>query len=281
MTAWPLIWTIEPATPNWVGTVGDMLEFTVSAIPDPSYPDSLTGDEGGGVPITPIEPTNIQLSIINSTIDEEFYDINGATLSVNVDDVRIFLPFTSIKFEKDGEIHQVQYEKDLNEIGYDFVFEFIPYPNAFDERSISLRATSTSDTDLVGTFIFRINNNFDAVRSSLIDIVDNGDLFLSNLEDGDGTPPEINEAEQNETTIVTPVFGGSYTEPNYDELFPTSDSAEIDELARNGDSDELSEKIGDGGTLKKTPPTNNEKTTSLPENPSDNDLRNWFDNLGN
>jgi len=280
MTAWPLIWTIEPANPNWVGTVGDNLLFTVKAIPDPNYTVDTGGDGSGGTVTPPSPPTNIQLTVIDSNLDSSYYTLTNDTASITVDDVRIFLPFTSIKFEKDSQVYQVQYEEELNEIGYDFVFEFIPYPDAFDTRFISLRATSTSDEDLIGTFNFRINNNFDAVRTSLINIVDEGDTFLSSIEEGDGIPPNVEVPENNETVVTTPIFRGKYQEPDDGELFSPPEGKNVDRLIRNDNQTEIENVIGDGSGLTKTPPTRNKKMTTLPENPSDNDLQNWFDNLG-
>ena len=222
MTAWPLIWTVEPSNPNWEGTVGDELTFSVSAIPDPSFPDGWDyGDELNPNPL-PSPPSNIQLSLVNTDLeDDEYYTIGTTNASVYVEDAGIFLPFTSIKFEKDNQVYQVQYEKDLRDFGFDFVFEFIPFPEPFDTRYIQLQATSTWTGTLNGTFIFRINNNFDAVRTSLMGITEEGEQFLSSIEDGDGTPPALEEPENNETTVETPIFGGSYVEPDEDELLET------------------------------------------------------------
>ena len=282
MTAWPLIWTVEPSNPNWEGTVGDELTFSVSAIPDPSFPNGWDyGDELNPNPLPP-PPSNIQLSLVDTDLeDDEYYTIGTTNASVYVEDAGIFLPFTSIKFEKDNQVYQVQYEKDLRDFGFDFVFEFIPFPEPFDTRYIQLQATSTWTGTLNGTFIFRINNNFDAVRTSLMGITEEGEQFLSSIEDGDGTPPAVEEPENNETTVETPIFGGSYVEADEDELFPTSENKEIDNLVRSNNMNEVENRIGDGSGLTKTPKTNNKKITQLgTNNPSDDELDDWFDNLG-
>src|SRR5690554_1071225 len=131
MTAWPLIWTTSPASPNWEGTVGNSLNFSVSAIPDPTFPD--TWDYGDGVTPIPLppQPTNISLQVVNTNFEDNDYTIVGNTMTITIDDVIKFLPFTSIKFEKDNQVYQVQYEQEIRDIGFDFVFEFIPYPGAF------------------------------------------------------------------------------------------------------------------------------------------------------
>lgn len=280
MTAWPLVWTIAPANPNWEGTVGNQLSFTVRAIPDPNFTVDDGGDGSGGTVTLPPQPTNIQVSVQNTNLPDNYYNVNGNTANVSVDDVRVFLPFTSIKFEKDGDVYQVQYEDDLNNIGYDFVFEFIPYPNEFDTRFITLRATSTSINDLTGTFSFRINNNFDAVRSALIGIVENGENFLSNIESGDGSPPSIDPPDNNEITITRPNFSGNYTEVDEDQLFPATNDTNIDGLVRTGNMNEVDTRIGNGSGLTKTPTTAKKRLDTLPDNPSNDDLQNWFDNLG-
>ena len=283
MTAWPLIWTIQPSNPNVEREIGQSLNFTVSAIPDPEFPNSW---DSGADPMNPNplppQPTNIELVVVNENInDESLYTIEDDTATVNVNDVRIFLPFQSIKFEKDGEIYQVQYEQDMNEIGYDFVFEFIPHPAPFETRFITLRATSTADNDLNGTFNFRVNNNFDAVRSALRGITATSSDFLSSLESGDGSAPEYDNSTPNEKTVFIPEFGGSYVEPNYDELFPSDENKKVDGIIRNGDASEIEQTIGNGSSLTKTPkPSNNAPSTLGTTNPNDDDLDNWFENLG-
>lgn len=282
MTAWPLIWSVAPTNPNWEGTVGDQLSFSVSAMPDPTFPDGWDyGDELNPNPLPP-PPTNIQVSLVDTDLnDEDYYNVTTTGASVSVDDVVVFLPFTSIKFEKDEQVYQVQYEQELRDFGFDFVFEFIPFPKPFDTRFIQLRATSTWTGTLNGTFIFRINNNFDAVRSALLQITEEGESFLSSIEEGDGTPTDFDESEENGAEVVTPTFGGKYVEPDEDELFPTDDSKEIDRYVRDGDMDEVEERIGNGSGLTKTPKTSTRATNTLgTNNPNDEDLENWFDDLG-
>lgn len=280
MTAWPLIWTTSPASPNWEGTVGNSLNFSVSAIPDPTFPD--TWDYGDGVTPIPLppQPTNISLQVVNTNFEDNDYTIVGNTMTITIDDVIKFLPFTSIKFEKDNQVYQVQYEQELRDIGFDFVFEFIPYPGAFETRYISLRASSTSINDLNGTFNFQINNNFDAVRSALKQILQESESFLSSLTDGDGTPSDYDDPEENTVDTVIPTFGGSYVEPDYDTLFPSEEQREIDKYVRDNNMEEVEKRIGDGSGIKKTPrplPTKNVLGTT---NPDDDDLSDWFDNLG-
>lgn len=291
MTSWPLAWSVSPANPNWEGTVGDTLSFSVRAIPDPTFPDTWDyggGDDGNGgtLPTNPLppEPTDIVVTVEDDDLnDDSLYNVDGDEVTVSVNDVRIFLPFESIKFEKDEQVYTVHYEQDLYDVGFDFVFEFIPFQGAFDTRFISLKAESTwEDGPLTGTFIFRINNNFDAVRSALRVISADSEEYLSNLEDGDGSVGDFDDSGTNSTTINTPTFNSSYEERDILELFPDDEDEEIDRFVRNGDDEEVERRIGDGSGLKKTPKQSSNPTPNTIDGETpDDDLQNWFDNLGN
>lgn len=281
MTKWPLIWTVEPDNPNWEGIVGDRLYFTVSAIPDPEFEDGWDygDDEDEPIPL-PDEPEDIKFNVDGSNFDGSDYSFSGNTMTISVDDVVKFFPFTSIKFEKNGQVHQVHYETDLRSQGFDFVFEFIPNPASSLDVFISLRVTSTSETDLTGTFNFKIHNNFDSVREALKRYLSDGQEFLSSLAEGDGTPAELDDPEDEKVETVIPTFNGKYIEPNYDELFPNAERSEIDKYIRSGDMDEVEKRIGNGSGLKKTPKSPPTKNTLGTANPDDDDLSDWFDNLG-
>lgn len=283
MTAWPLIWSPAPANPNWEGTVGDSLSFSVSAIPDPSFPDGWDyGDpETGTTNPLPPQPTNINVTLVDTDLnDEEYYSIFSDGATVSVPDVVVFLPFDSIKFEKDEQMHTVHYEQDLRDFGFDFVFEFIPYQEPFDTRYITLQATSTWSGTLTGTFIFQINNDFDAVRTALKQITQESRAYLSQVEEGDGTPDDFDDAPENTETITKPVFDSGYKTPEERNDFPDEEEQEIDSYVRQGNMDEVNERIGDGSGLTKTVKSNTNTNNNLSDNPSDDELENWFDNLG-
>ena len=70
------------------------------------------------------------------------------------------------------------------------------------------------DGNLKWYIYFQDNNNFDAVRTSLMGITEEGEQFLSSIK-MDGTPA-LEEPENNETTAETPIFG-SYVKADEDE----------------------------------------------------------------
>lgn len=233
LTPWPVKWTVEPASPNWGGTVGDSLYFKVAVVPDPDFPTwwnaNMTDAITGITPPLPPRPTIGDVVVVEHTLFDNEYithssmnTVSNDTVEVYVKNANVFLPFESIKFEKDDEQYEVQYREEMDKIGYDFVYSFVPYRGAYKDVSITLMANSTWEHTLCGEFKFRVENNFDAVRDALQDIVSDANPESVTAE-GDGQPTEFESSEKNESEITIPEFQDSYEEPDYDKLFSSDE----------------------------------------------------------
>ena len=101
MTAWPIVFNFEPSsqgTPAIDIRQGNAGSYTIKAIPDPNYPNTVPADPLTGVRILPPQPTVTSLNVSNVT---NAYKIDtrelrpGYTAAVNFNSNDIF-PFKQI-----------------------------------------------------------------------------------------------------------------------------------------------------------------------------------------
>lgn len=285
-TPWPIIWTVTPISPpdgyNDTVTVGDLLNFQVKAIPDPSYPGSLEP----GTPIPP-QPVVSGYEILepdpDKSIEEEFVtsiDLEDGVIVEDLD-VRVFFPYQSIKYMKDGSEKSADTPIEMIDDGFDYVFEFVPSEREFIEKTLTIRAfANTTSGQITGTFWFRINNNWRESKELLEDLAEQSRDYFDTIAAGlDGsTPPEApegnssqeeefspSEPEESSTTQTTKQRTGK----SFDEIF-RGDGSEIEST----DTQALIDKIKNE-TVSVTPPATGSTNPLLSEGSSvDEILRN-------
>lgn len=227
---WPITWSVTPKKHNWKGSITDSLSFSVVAIPDPDFPTwwdaNMVDPITGIIPPLPPMPSIEGVEVLEHTLfNNDYISVsnttgnnygNDDTLSVLVQDARILQPFQAIKFEKDEEQYTVQYEYELEEIGYDFVYSFVPNSSPYTEQHVKAKALSSSGHVLCGTFYFRVDNDYDSIRDTLKKIVNNANQDAVSAE-GDGLPEDFESSGENETEVTIPEFQDSYEAPDEDD----------------------------------------------------------------
>jgi hypothetical protein len=254
LTPWPMVWTVAPAQYNWEGTLGDALNFTVKAIPDPAYPDAWdehytsSGDSGSGglggtgtVSAPPLPPQPVIQEYIyepSSTLESDYFSItNQNGLVIDDADTELFFPYAKIVYFKDNVKKQAQFPQEAIDDGYDYVSALVPDDREFIVKSSVLRAVSTSKTDLTGNFRFKINNDWSKSKLTLETMAERSKEYFDELA-GDSTqqPPQgANTDAPNETTLQPSVPDTSSS----DESFEEENNQTYDELFREGDRDKI------------------------------------------
>lgn len=262
LTPWPMVWTIEPAAYNWEGTLGDFLNFTVEAIPDPEYPTAWDehhtssgdgGDTGGGTGGGPVAPPLPPEPVIQeyvyepaSTLESEYFSITTSDgLVIDDANTELFFPYEKIVYFKNDERKQAQFPQEAIDDDYDYVSALVPDDREFIVKTSVLRAISTSKTDLTGTFQFKINNDWSRAKSTLETMAENSKQYFDDLVAGTGDGPEEpqgpNTDTPNESTLEPDLPDTSAT----DESFEEENNQTYDELFREGDRDKINNIISD------------------------------------
>jgi len=264
LTPWPMIWTVMPSQYNWEGTLGDILNFSVEAIPDPSYPSAWdayytdlnsSGNEDPlnpePVEIPPLPPEPVLQEYIyesSSSLESEYFTLNNTDgLGITSVDTELFFPYAKIVYFKDGERKQAQFPQEAIDDGYDYVSAVVPDDREFIIENSDLRAISTAKTDLTGSFKFKINNDWGKARETLLTMSDQSKTYFDNLAGSTGNTDEPPSPANGNSPVAEPLvpdLPDLSTETDtivdqgvqsYDELFREEDAEKINTIVNDGD----------------------------------------------
>jgi len=258
LTPWPMVWTVAPAQYNWEGTLGDALNFSVEAIPDPAYPAAWdehytsSGDTGGGlgggtVSAPPLPPQPVIQEYIyesSSTLEPDYFSITNADgLVINDADTELFFPYARIVYFKNDVKKQAQFPQEVIDDDYDYVSALVPDDREFIVKKSNLRAVSTSKTDLTGSFQFKINNDWSKSKLTLEAMAERSKEYFDDLV-GDSTqqPPQGQNSDSPTETTLEPSLPDTSSS---DETFEEENQQTYDELFREGDRDKINNIISD------------------------------------
>lgn len=249
LTPWPMKWTIEPSQYNWEGTLGDTINFTVKAIPDPQYPSAWdthhTPETDPGMGATPPPPPVPPEPVLSEYIYKENSTMDTEHVSVSIEDgvelisvpTELFFPYEEISYFKDDVKKTAQFPQDVIDDGYDYVNALVPSSKQFIIKTSILSALSTSKSDLNGTFQFKINNDWTQSKATLEMMSENSKQYFEDMAGPSNTepstPPSDNSGESSDLPNDIPQIDKS------ENSFKEKSNKTYDEFYRNASRDDI------------------------------------------
>ena len=196
MTAWPIVFNFEPSsqgTPAIDIRQGNAGSYTIKAIPDPNYPNTVPADPLTGVRILPPQPTVTSLNVSNVTnaykIDTTIWELRpGYTAAVNFNSNDIF-PFKQINLLLTDNTTRTFTTKAAvdafsNSASMPFlVTSCIPVNEQYVYRALSVTATSNSTTTptLTRTFWIRMESDFTKTQDLLLALLGRSQTYIDSI----------------------------------------------------------------------------------------------------
>lgn len=204
MTAWPIVFNFEPSsqdTPAMSLIQGDDATFTIQAIPDPNYPNSLPVPPLGGVVTLPPQPTitSITVSRGNGEYDPEqniWQILSTSSAKVTVVSNDIF-PFQEISLLLEDNSRRVFTTRagvvnfyTTNNVKF-LVTSCIPSDVRYVYKSLTVTATSDSTTTptLTRTFWIRMESDFTKTQQFVKDLLVLSQPYITQLQNSN--PPTV------------------------------------------------------------------------------------------
>lgn len=261
MTAWPIVFNFEPSsqgTPAIDIRQGGVGSYTIKAIPDPKYPNTVPVDPITGVRTLPPQPTVTSLNVSNVTneykIDTTVWSLGaGYTASVyfNSNDIFPFKQINLLLTDNTTRTFTTKAAVDAfsNNASMPFlVTSCIPVNEQYVYRALSVTATSNSTTTptLTRTFWIRMESDFTKTQDLLLSLLGRSQSYIDSIAALNPptkpfTPPTLSSPTK---APASEVVAHSYTsivnrnevsEPDFvlDELFrkkdPSSDITLLEE----------------------------------------------------
>lgn len=251
MTAWPIVFNFEPSsqgTPAIDIRQGNVGSYTIQAIPDPNYPNTVPADPITGVRILPPQPTVTSLTVSNVTneykIDTTIWQMqSGYTASVyfNSNDIFPFKQINLLLTDNTTRTFTTKAAVDAfsNNTSMPFlVTSCIPVNEQYVYRALSVTATSNSTTTptLTRTFWIRMESDFTKTQDLLLALLSRSQSYIDSIAALNPptkpfTPPTLSTptkapasevVKQSYTSIVN---RNDVSEPDFvmDELFRKKD----------------------------------------------------------
>lgn len=196
MTAWPIVFNFEPSsqgTPAIDIRQGNVGSYTIQAIPDPKYPNTVPADPITGVRILPPQPTVTSLTVSNVTneykIDTTIWQMqSGYTASVyfNSNDIFPFKQINLLLTDNTTRTFTTKAAVDAfsNSSSMPFlVTSCIPVNEQYVYRALSVTATSNSTTTptLTRTFWIRMESDFTKTQDLLLALLGRSQSYIDSI----------------------------------------------------------------------------------------------------
>lgn len=196
MTAWPIVFNFEPSsqgTPAIDIRQGNVGSYTIQAIPDPKYPNTVPADPITGVRILPPQPTVTSLTVSNVTneykIDTTVWSLGGgytASVYFNSNDIFPFKQINLLLTDNTTRTFTTKAAVDAfsNSSSMPFlVTSCIPVNEQYVYRALSVTATSNSTTTptLTRTFWIRMESDFTKTQDLLLALLSRSQSYIDSI----------------------------------------------------------------------------------------------------